>query len=61
METNWSNGQGGGYALFRTDDFTLLGEVLSQYSGVFTFVVDPVMPVEDMIPANLRGLDWASS
>ena len=60
MEANWNNGHGG-YALFRTDDYTLVGEVLGQYSGVFTFAVDPVTPVEDMVPATLRGADWAAS
>ena len=51
----------GGYALFRTDDYTLLGEVLAQYSGCFTFATDPVIPAEDMVPAALRGLEWATS
>ena len=60
MEANFNNGHGG-YALFRTDDYTLVGEVLAQYSGVFTFSVDPVAPVEDMVPAVLRGTDWAAS
>ena len=60
MEGNWNNGVGG-YVLFRTDDYTLMGEVLAQYSGVFTFTVDPVTPVEDMVPATLRGCDWAAS
>ena len=60
MEANWHNGQGG-YALFRTDDYTLLGEVLAQYSGCFTFATDPVIPAEDMVPAALRGLEWATS
>jgi hypothetical protein len=61
MEGNWSNGYSGGYALFRTDDYTLVGEVASQYSGVFSFTVDPVTPVENMVPAQLRGTDWAVS
>ena len=60
MEANWNSGYGG-YTLMSTDDYTLMGEVLAQYSGVFSFAVDPVSPVEDMIPATLRGLDWAAS
>ena len=61
MEGNWSNGCFGGYALVRTDDYTLVGEVASQYSGAFSFTVEPVTPVEDMVPAQLRGTDWAVS
>ena len=60
MEGNWNSGTGG-YALVSTDDYTLMGEVLAQYSRVFRFTVDPVSPVEDMVPATLRGLDWAAS
>ena len=60
MEGNWNSGNGG-YVLFRTDDYTLVGEVLAQYSGVFRFAVDPVTPVEDMVPSTLRGADWAAS
>ena len=60
MEANWNSGNRG-YALVSTDDYTLVGEVLTQYSGVFSFVVDPVVPVEDMVPATLRGADWATS
>ena len=60
MEGNWNSGYGG-YALFRTDDYTLMCEVLSQYSGGFTFAIDPVIPVEDSAPAAIRGFDWAAS
>ena len=60
MEANWHNGQGG-YALFRTDDYTLVGEVMAHNSGCFTCTTDPVTPAGDMVPAALRGLEWATS
>ena len=60
MEGNWNSGIGG-YALFSTDDYTLVGEVLAQFQGCFSFVVDPVTPVEDMVPASLHGAEWAAS
>ena len=60
MEGNWNNGRGG-YALVSTDDYTLVGEVLAQFQGGLSFVVDPVTPVEDMVPALLRGAEWAAS
>ncbi len=56
----WNSGARA-YALFSTDDYTLVGEVLAQYQALFTFTVDPVVPAEEMAPAMLRGAEWAVS
>ena len=47
------------YALFSTDDYTLVGEVLGQYSAIFNWAVEPVVATQDMAPAMLRGTEWA--
>ena len=49
------------YALFSTDDYTLVGEVLGQYSTVFNWAVEPVVATQDMAPAMMRGAEWAVS
>ena len=56
----WNSGARA-YALFSTDDYTLVGEVIAQYQAVFNFTIDPVVPAEDMAPAMLRGSEWAAS
>ena len=60
VEGMWHSGAHA-YALFSTDDYTLVGEAIAQYSSVFTFAVEPVVSTRDMAPAMLRGSEWAAS
>ena len=61
VEGNWTRGGGRFYSLIKTDDPTLVVEVTAQFSKVLDFHVDPIVPVEDALPAMLRGAEWAAS
>ena len=60
VEGIWTSGAHG-FVLVNTDDYTLATELMAQFSTINTWDVHPVVPAEDLVPAMLRGLEWASS
>ena len=48
------------YGLFSADDYTLVAEVMGQYAPVFNWTVEPVVATQDLAPAFMRGLEWAT-
>lgn len=56
----WTSGANG-FILVTTDDYTLAGELMAQFSTVNTWDVHPVVTAEALVPAMLRGLEWATS
>ena len=59
VEGNWSDGGATGFILVSTDDYSLVAELMGQFSEILSYAVHPVIPSEQVAPAALRGVEWA--
>ncbi len=58
VEGIWTSGPHG-FVLVTTDDYSLAAELMAQFSVFNSWVAYPVLPAEDLVPAMLRGYEWA--